>query len=322
LKDDQEILLRYANKLGIDMEDLLDGKDRKSKMKLGMSSIQFQSKAPGSKVSESKSSVARSEVSEAISSQTKLAPTKSATEIAQRTPGHVGLKFDSLDSLKNRLAEHVDNKLALQSYEVDLRSQREFVKLVDAYDNVFYCRVGDSTINADKQQPMIAPVEKSQWGEDAERDGRHESDCRGIDHVEIHCPIGTAEKIALFYESVLDATTICIDLGDGTKIAIIAFGNVDDMGKADQSWLFRESEEKVPEYDGHHLAKYVGESAADFEQAYKNAEIAGVVWVNPRFSFDKADTLEGAREWQLFRFKDIIDMETKTPHILFIDHFF
>ena len=83
---------------------------------------------------------------------------------------------------------------------------------------------------------------------------------------EFHCPIGTAEKIALFYESVLDAITTCIDLGDGTKIAIIAFGNVDDTGKADQSLLFRESEEKVPEYDGHHLAMYVGESAGDFEQ--------------------------------------------------------
>jgi hypothetical protein len=34
------------------MEDLLDGRYKKSKMKLGMS-IQFQSKAPGSKASES-----------------------------------------------------------------------------------------------------------------------------------------------------------------------------------------------------------------------------------------------------------------------------
>ena len=83
---------------------------------------------------------------------------------------------------------------------------------------------------------------------------------------EFHCPIGTAEKIALFYESVLDAITTCIDLGDGTKIAIIAFGNVDDTGKADQSLLFRESEGEVPEYDGHHIAMYVGESAADYEQ--------------------------------------------------------
>jgi hypothetical protein len=77
LKDAQEILLGYANKLGIDMEDLLNGRDKKSKINLGMS-IQFpfsptgmsiQSKAPGSKASESKSLAASLKVSEAMSSQ-------------------------------------------------------------------------------------------------------------------------------------------------------------------------------------------------------------------------------------------------------------
>jgi hypothetical protein len=62
LKDAQETLLRYANKLGIDMEDLLNGMDKKTIRKLGMS---MQSNAPGSKASESKSSVAGSKVSEA-----------------------------------------------------------------------------------------------------------------------------------------------------------------------------------------------------------------------------------------------------------------
>ena len=105
-------------------------------------------------------------------------------ETAQRIPGHVGLKFDTLEDLKRRLAEHGDNKQALQSYEVgtDHRSQREFVKLVDVYDNVFYCRVGDPT-TGNKRQPMIAPDETSQWGEYAKHYGRTESDCRGIDYV-------------------------------------------------------------------------------------------------------------------------------------------
>jgi hypothetical protein len=54
---------------------------------------------------------------------------------------------------------------------------------------------------------------------------------------------------------------------------------------------------------------YVGRSGDDFEVAFKNAELAGIVWVNPRFS-DKADTLEGAKKWNQFRFKDIVDMES------------
>jgi hypothetical protein len=65
LKDAQETLLRYANKLGVDMEDLLDGRYKKSKMKPCMS---IQSKAPGSKASESKSSAATSKALEATSS--------------------------------------------------------------------------------------------------------------------------------------------------------------------------------------------------------------------------------------------------------------
>jgi hypothetical protein len=45
------------------------------------------------------------------------------------------------------------------------------------------------------------------------------------------------------------------------------------------------------------------------QQAFKNALIADVVWDHPQVS-EKVDTLEGARKWKQFRFKDIVDMET------------
>jgi hypothetical protein len=230
-------------------------------------------------------------------------------DVAQRIPGHIGLRYDSLDGLKSRLLDE-DCKVAIKSCEsgVDPRTKREFVKLVDMYDNVFYCRVGEP-VQTDKQQPIIGPEDTVEWGEYATKYGRLESDCRGIDYVEFNCPLGSAEKIALFYESVLDATTSCFEVAPGLKIAIIAFGNVDGNGKVDQSILFRESEDAIPPYDGHHVAMYVGQSSSDFEQAYRNAEIAGVVWVNPRFT-DKADSLEGAKAWKQFRFKDIVDMKT------------
>lgn len=122
--------------------------------------------------------------------------------------------------------------------------------------------------------------------------------------------MGTADKIALFYESVLDATTSVVENGsDGSKIAIIGFGNIDDEGKTDQSILFRETSEEIPPYDGHHVAMYIGESKEDFEKAFQNCVVANVVWVNPRFS-DKARDLQGARKWKQFRFKDIINMKT------------
>lgn len=227
-------------------------------------------------------------------------------DVAQRIPGHIGLRYDSLDALKHRVA----NLKSYKSYEigVDPRSDREFVKLVDYYDNVFYCRVGDP-VNIDKRQPIISPDETDEWGQKATKYGREESECQGIDYVEFLCPEGTAEKIALFYESVFDATTTCVDVGGGSRVAVIAFGEVDDVGKPDQSILFKETTKTIPPYDGHHLAFYVGRSAADFDACYKNSEIAGVVWVNPRFS-DDADTLEKARKWKQFRLKDIVDMKT------------
>ena len=66
--------------------------------------------------------------------------------------------------------------------------------------------------------------------------------------------------------------------------------------------IFRETNNDIPQYDGHHIALY----AQDFEQAFSKCEKAGVVWINPRFS-DKADSLETAKYYQQFRFKDIVD---------------
>lgn len=227
-------------------------------------------------------------------------------DVAQRIPGSIGLRYDSLDGLKSRVA----NSAAVKSYEigVDPRSQREYVKLVDQYDNVFWCRKGES-VNVDKVQPIIGPEETDKWGFYATKYGRKESECRGIDYVEFDCPPNSAEKIAVFYDSVFDATTTVVDVGDGSKIAIIAFGRIDEAGKADQSLLFKETTSTIPPYDGHHIAFYVGESAADFDVCYRNAELVDLVWVNPRFS-DDADTIDKARKWRQFRIKNIVDMST------------
>ena len=159
------------------------------------------------------------------------------------------------------------------------------------------------------RQPIILPHQTDQWGEIATRYGKVDSDCQGIDYVEFQCPMGQAERIALFYESVLDATTSTVQDQEGSSIAIIAVGNVDEMGRSEQCLLFRESSDPLPPYDGHHIALYVGESVEDFEQAFQNAQLANIVWCNPRFS-DQVMSLEGLRKEQQFRFKNIIDMET------------
>lgn len=224
-------------------------------------------------------------------------------ETAQVIPGHIGLRYDSLDALQKRL----DDDSLKDCYASSEIMENGSIKIVDMYGNVFYCHQRESPPSLLKQ-PLVSKKATEEFGDLALTYGCEESECRGIDYVEINCPAGTAEKIALFYDSVLDATTTVVE-HDNEKVAIIAFGDVNANGHAFQSLLFRETSEPLPPYDGHHLAMYVGESKQDFEQAFKNAEMAGIVWVNPRFS-DKAITLQGAKQWKQFRFKDIVDMES------------
>lgn len=235
----------------------------------------------------------------------------------QRIPGHIGLRYNTLIGLKERLAkaqQEEDKCFAHAELGQDKQSGKDYIKLVDRYGNIFFCREGPDTNNShihtttQCRQPILSSTDHD-FGTLAIQYGKEESDCRGIDYVEFHCPLQTAERIALFYDSVFDATTFVVDNDDGTKIAIVGFGHIDENGRSAQSMLFRESTEPTPLYDGHHVAIYVGDNKDDFELAFKNIEQAGVVWINPRFS-DKAGNLNGAKKWKQFRFKDIVDLRT------------
>lgn len=61
-------------------------------------------------------------------------------------------------------------------------------------------------------------------------------------------------------------------------------------------------------YEGWHCALYV----ADFEDTYHRVVQAGINQTDHPYK-DKADTLEGAKQWNQFRFCDIIAMEDSPP---------
>ncbi|GMH56020.1 hypothetical protein TL16_g02041 [Triparma laevis f. inornata] len=126
----------------------------------------------------------------------------------------------------------------------------------------------------------------------------------GLDYVQSSVPPSTLPKILKFYENIFGSTTFQTEDNKG----IVAIGGVTENGECIQNIVFEENE-KVEEYDGHHLAIYVASGVSGFTEVFNRAKDLGVVWVNPRFS-DKADTLEKALECMQFRFKDIKDVDT------------
>ncbi len=272
--------------------------------------------------------------------------------VGQRIPGHIGLRYDSLENLKQRVSawqqppqqrqqqqeqphEDVQETNILTEMGQDPKTNREYVKVTDAYGNIFYCRVGRRplTFQTTLRQPLVTNQDTAEFGElvaskygvsSVAKDSTTElpsSDCRGIEYVEFPCPYGTAERIALFYDSVFDATTSVIqEAGKLTQVAVIAFGDIDENGQAEQSLIFREVSPGTAllPYDGHHIALYVGETAQDFEKAFENCKLINLVWVNPRFK-DNATDLAGARYWKQFRFKEIVDLNTGEP-LLELEH--
>ena len=74
----------------------------------------------------------------------------------------------------------------------------------------------------------------------------------GIPFVEFDVPTGAADGIARFYREIFD-TEAAVENGTG-KTARVSVG-------VNQELRFKETDKKIPEFDGHHLQVYV----ADFE---------------------------------------------------------
>ena len=87
------------------------------------------------------------------------------------------------------------------------------------------------------------------WGNDIRAYGPGFGTSLGIAFASIDVPSDTAEGIARFYNEILDCPATAID-DDGGKRAEISMG-------ANQRLVFAETDEDIPEYDGHHLAIYV-----------------------------------------------------------------
>ena len=106
----------------------------------------------------------------------------------------------------------------------------------------------------------------------------------GIPYVEYTVPAGTVEGIARFYKEILGAHTK-VKANGGGKAAHIAVGTK-------QEFIFRETDKKLPEYDGHHVQVYV----SDFG--------------GPHEKLRKLDLITEESDRCQYRFEDIVDLDS------------
>lgn len=278
----------------------------------------------------------------------------SLTSSSDKNVFEIGLRYNSLEELKKKLANCSD----FCSYDVaSLADGREIIRITDVYDRVFVAREvmmdsndddidgsnnqDEPTISSICQQKVIYNNSEQQDSIPAEIVERYgiqtkQTSCRGMDFIEFFVYVtqedagNTVEKIARFYDFFFDAPTSVVNDGK-SDIAIIGFGKIDDNGRAEQSLLFREVVvvvdddprqyyQRVVNSDdlgtGHHIAIYVGNCDEDYEVAASNCVDGGLLWVNPQFE-DRVLDVDSAMECKQFRFKDIVDIETgETLYVL------
>ncbi|MGH8058659.1 MAG: VOC family protein, partial [Candidatus Entotheonellia bacterium] len=140
-------------------------------------------------------------------------------EKPQKIPGHIGIVVPDLEQLKARLTA-VQPRLAGTQFTCS--AENGYVEAICPWGNHFRCHApgpefGDMTL--------------------------------GIPYVEFLVKSGTASGIGQFYKEVMQASyTLTQDMHGG--VARVKVGI--------HQWLvFRETNEEIPEYDGHHIAVYV-----------------------------------------------------------------
>jgi catechol 2,3-dioxygenase-like lactoylglutathione lyase family enzyme len=171
--------------------------------------------------------------------------------------GHTGLVIPGREALLHRLAEA--GKL-LEGTKFGFKEHNDYVEATCPWGNRIRCY------------------------EPAARFGQMRL---GMPYVELEVPRGTTPGIARFYREILETpATSGEEAGSGVARASVGDG---------QALVFRESDVKHPEFDGHHIAIYL----ADFSQPYKRLLERGLV-------SEESDQHQ-------YRFLDIVDPGSNKP---------
>jgi len=169
--------------------------------------------------------------------------------------GHVGVVSPDREALLNRLHNVKKN---LKDTKFKFKEHNDYVSATCPWGNKFR---------------LYAP--------DVERFGHINL---GIPYVEFNVPEGTADGIARFYREILGAQA-CVKENGAGRAACVAAGH-------NQHLIYRETDKKQKEYDGHHIQVYV----QDFG--------------TPHDKLQKLDLITEESDRCQYRFEDIVDLDT------------
>ncbi len=176
------------------------------------------------------------------------------TRGAQVIPGHIGVVVPDLNLLQGRL-KAVEERLAGTRFAWSVED--DHVAVTCPWGNRFQC---------------YTPAPK--FGDMA----------LGMPYVEFHVKPAAAGGIARFYSEVMRAPSV-LDTNSRVPVARVGIGR-------NQWLLFRETDDEIPPYDGHHIAVYV----ANFSGPYGFLRRSDLI-------------MEEVRNHQ-FRFKDVVNLES------------
>ncbi len=168
--------------------------------------------------------------------------------------GHAGIVVPDLGALAGRLGAVAKR---LEGTQFAFREHNAFIDVVSPWGNRLRC-----------------------YGPE-ERFGRINL---GIPYVEFEVPPKTATGIARFYRETLDTPAEALDDGEGRR-ARVPVG----MG---QDLVFRETDDALPAYDGHHIQVYV----ADFS--------------GPHECLKKQGLITEESDQHQYRFENIVDLDS------------
>lgn len=149
--------------------------------------------------------------------------------------GHTGLVVPNLQSLVQRL-ESVRNDLAGTKF--DFKNAKDHVEVICPWGNEYRVYAPD---------PQHGPIRL------------------GIPYVELKVPKDTAEGIERFYEQFFGAPS-SLEKHKGETATHVSVGY-------HQKLIFRETDESLPAYDGHHIQIYL----ANFSSPYKKFKEHGLI---------------------------------------------